>query len=95
MKIKVAQSYRLLGLLAEEKYVKNTKNRPKQNNTEAKCFGRAAEASTEQSSLRWDRKDDSDVVPVTWAGREFQTRGAATGTARYPIVERRITGTMS
>ena len=40
-------------------------------------------------------KTDTDVADVTFSGRVFQSRAAATGKARSPMVERRVRGTTS
>ena len=45
--------------------------------------------------LRRLRKTDSDDADVTCCGRLFQTRAAATGNARSPMVDSRVRRTIS
>jgi len=41
------------------------------------------------------QKTDTDDADVTFSGRVFHNRAAATGTARSSMVERRVCGTTS
>ena len=75
----MALSHRLLGHLTKKTV---------QKYTEVISYGNSSGNFFRNNSVfRQDWKDDA---PVAWAGREFQTRGAATGNALSPSVERQV-----
>jgi len=50
---------------------------------------------TKEMGLQTFPKADTDDADVTFSGRMFHSRAAATGKARSPMAERRVRGTTS
>jgi len=55
----------------------------------------AGKEMTNSAVFNFRRNAGSDWISLTEVGREFQTRDAATGNARSPMMARRVGGTTS
>ena len=73
-----------------------TKLKPKHDLTVHQMLDSAGKRVAEQGQLQFlAERRDSDWISLTDAGREFHARDAATGNARSPRVDRRVSGKTS